>query len=457
MSNKHLFDEYIKEQFEGYSPKVPSYIWKNIVAKNDRKKPIGFWYSLFTYRTAWVIAFILLLATGVAYEYVKNIPKSDKNISITAEYTGNAATEILPSNNSTAANTITSNTTKNTIPGSAANQSSFNTLSNTPASNNESSTATEKVYLPNKFKIISTGKKANRKIAAIDNTTTEDFTLENNTLSPVVINLQKLYYTAEKIPSEKMIPTLQKRILFNVNLPDCPTIEKDAAGNKTYIEFYGGPDAAFRSLSDTANSAYLQKTKESIRFLYAYSAGMRYTRVFSNGMSIRTGINFSQINEKFSYSQGNIIQVVYIIDNNGDTTGSYTTTGTRYKTTINKFKTVDIPLVAGYELGNGRLHANINAGAIINLYSWQRGEVLDASLKPVSITTGQSNSPYRFKTNIGVGFIGSVSVYYKLNERAHILAEPYFRYNLSPMSKENLTFKQKYNTTGLRLGLRIDL
>jgi hypothetical protein len=462
MSNKHLFDEYIKEQFEGYSPKVPSHIWKNIVAKNDRKKPIGFWYNLFTSRTIWFIAFILLVATGVTYEYVKNTPSTGENIATNTKHTdtGTAAPENLPgTNNNMDANTIIANTRKNIIPGAAANQSSLNTLPNRPASDNERNDATGKVYLPNKIKTASVIKKANRKIAITDtdNNTIEDFTLVNNSLSPTVITLQKLNFIAEKILSEKMIPALQKRILFDVKLPDCPTIEKDAAGNKTYIEFYGGPDAAFRSLSDTANSAYLQKTKESIRFLYAYSAGMRYTRVFSNGMSIRTGINFSQINEKFSYSQGNIVQVVYIIDNNGDTTGSYTTTGTRYKTTINKFKTIDIPIIAGYELGNGKLHANINAGAIINLYSWQKGEVLDASLKPVSITTGQSNSPYRFKTNIGVGFIGSLSVYYKLNERMHILAEPYFRYNLSPMSKDNLTFKQKYNTTGLRLGLRVDL
>jgi hypothetical protein len=75
----------------------------------------------------------------------------------------------------------------------------------------------------------------------------------------------------------------------------------------------------------------------------------------------------------------------------------------------------------------------------------------------VNISTGKSNSPYQFKTNIGLGFLAGVSFYYKLNEKAHLLAEPYFRYNLTPMSKENLTFKQKYNTAGLRLGLRIDL
>lgn len=174
-------------------------------------------------------------------------------------------------------------------------------------------------------------------------------------------------------------------------------------------------------------------------------------------MSIRTGINYSQINEKFTYKEGNIVQVVYIIDNNGDTTGSYTATGTKYKSKNNRYHTADIPLIIGYEIGNGRVHANFNAGAIVNVYSWQKGEVLDTSSKPVSISTGGPTSPYQFRNNIGVGFLGSVSVYYKLNDRMHILAEPYYRYNFSSASKPELTLKQKYNTAGLRLGIRLDL
>jgi len=75
----------------------------------------------------------------------------------------------------------------------------------------------------------------------------------------------------------------------------------------------------------------------------------------------------------------------------------------------------------------------------------------------VSITTGKSSSPYQFKTNAGVGFMGAVSVYYKLTDKLHIMAEPYFRYNLSPMNKESITLKQKYHTAGLRLGIRLDL
>ena len=98
-----------------------------------------------------------------------------------------------------------------------------------------------------------------------------------------------------------------------------------------------------------------------------------------------------------------------------------------------------------------------SSGVIVNIYSWQKGDVLDTAYRPVNITTGKNSSPYQFKTNAGIGFIGAVSVYYKLNDKIHLMAEPYFRYNFSSMNKESITLKQKYQTAGLRLGIRLDL
>jgi hypothetical protein len=83
--------------------------------------------------------------------------------------------------------------------------------------------------------------------------------------------------------------------------------------------------------------------------------------------------------------------------------------------------------------------------------------VLDPAGNPVDISTGKSNSVYSYKTNAGVSFLGSFSVYYKLNDRFHLLAEPYLRYGLSAITKTDISLKQKNHTAGLRLGLRMDL
>ncbi|MEO7524200.1 MAG: hypothetical protein ABIT58_08905 [Ferruginibacter sp.] len=260
------------------------------------------------------------------------------------------------------------------------------------------------------------------------------------------------YLTLGKTSAEKEISlSIKNNSLRSLDIP-YPAIP----AGKRYFEIYGGPDYAFRILSDTANSTYLQKRKESTHLSSAYSFGVRYTRVFNNSVSIRTGINFSQVNEKFKFEQGNIVQMIDIIDPNGDSTGSYATTGSRYKTTHNRYRTLDIPLQVGYELSKGKFGVNINAGLMINIYSWQKGDVLDTTFQPVNITTGKSSSPYQFKTNAGIGVTGGISFYYRLAGKISVLAEPYFRYNFSAANKSDITLRQKYTTAGLRMGLRMD-
>ncbi|MBL7701476.1 MAG: hypothetical protein JNM14_04460 [Ferruginibacter sp.] len=464
-TNRH-FDEHIKEQFSNYSPDVHPRIWEKIIAKKDKKRPAGFWVSMLNNRNKLLLLFLIIaLSSGGALLYYNNNTPSKE---ITATQTKEKNNSNKPGNKTDNANAIMtaaddqqSNTGKTEIATVVTPVPGYNPFLTSrgitkssvtsPLPESETSGGTEPK--------VRAGKQYTGIGSTLVNTTSpaleeagDEYAAYGGTL------LGRLTYNAEKYTEKRKSGNKEDKLRFNpvIFLPDCP-IEKDAAANKKYFEFYGSADYAFRSLQDTGNSAYLQKRKESTKFRSGFSAGVRYTKVFNNSMSVRGGVNFSQINEKFTFNQGNIVTVTWILNANGDTIGSYTTTGTRYKTTINRYRTIDIPLMIGYELGNGKLHANINAGPVINIYSWQKGDILDASGNPVSITTGKSSSPYQFKTNAGIGFMGAVSVYYKLNDKLHLMAEPYFRYNLSAMNKESITLKQKYQTAGLRLGIRLDL
>jgi hypothetical protein len=471
MSDNRHFDEYIKGQFSNYSPDVHPRIWKNIVAESSKKKPAGFWVSMLNNRNKLLLlGLVIALSSGGAWLYYNHdlLLTGSQQVSGTQQKNEgknkSGATTTTPTQEISNIPVTSPGTNEPVIPGAA------NTVDATGKNNQQITAGNLKAAITpaEQGSADDSNEKParrfdNKKYTGLGNvlinTTTGNMAEDEDAFAGQGTLLGRLTFNAEKYISKR---TTGKDDVLNfkpiiISVPDCPGLEKDAAGNKRYLEFYAGPDYAIRSLQDTGNSAYLQQRKESTRFKSAFSAGVRYTKVFNNSMSVRAGINFSQINEKFKYSQGNIVQVTYIINSNGDTVGSYTTTGTRYKTTINRYRTIDIPLVAGYELGNGKLHANINAGAIINIYSWQKGDVMDRSGNPVSITTGKSSSQYQFRTNAGVGFIGAVSVYYKLNDRWRIMAEPYFRYNFTPMNKENITLKQRYQTAGLRLGLRFDL
>ncbi len=472
MNNNRQFDEKIKAQFSEYIPDVHPRIWENIIAEKRRRRPAGFWLTFINTRNMLVLLG-LILATGGGVWILLNVnAQHEGSLNKTSElfhinkqsYSG---LQVKPANidlnskaRSLAEPLLNDKNNPSTQTDHADNTRASGYMSRRSGQSINISFTNSSAQTDQVENIPFNNNKTNKSSVSpsIKNLNTDENISVPDDLSEVGSLFGRLMYQARKLlHTEYRKMELQPRKIPSWLLPDCPSMEKNAAGNKKYLEFYGGPDIAFSIMSDTGNSAYLQKRKVSTNISSAFSAGVRFTKVFSNSICIRTGVNYSQINEKFTYVQGNLVQITYIIDANGDTTGSYITTGTRYKTTYNKYRSIDVPLLLGYEVGNGKLHANINAGPVINIYSWQKGEVLDTALKPVSITTGKGSSPYQFKTNAGIGFMASASVYYKLNENTHLMAEPYYRYNLSQLNKENLTLKQKFNTAGIRLGIRLDL
>ncbi|MEO6489215.1 MAG: hypothetical protein ABIO04_04670 [Ferruginibacter sp.] len=465
MKNNSSLDDHIKKQFSNYKPDVPAHIWQNIVAGKERKRPV-LWFSFYNKTALLLLLGASIIATGIILYKV--------NYNNLQHKTGNNSPEKIKHDPSDIASQ-NGNKNKYTEPLTTETVSAPTVIDPLTINNNsifveplEKKSSRNKQYPAANSDIIGgadrqTNNPKGRKffkwktgvaISAPDivNESEGQGEIANADYNDLLKNAS--YMNFDLLHSSRGDLSLHTINIPELNIP-CPRLKR-GSGNG-YVEVYGGPDHSFRSITDTGNSVYMKKREESSTFSSAFSAGIRYTKVFNNGMSFRTGLNYSQINEKFKYQEGNIIQVVYITNANGDTTGSFSTSATRYKTTYNKFKTIDIPLLIGYEVENGRFTFNFNAGAIVNIYSWQRGDVLDTAYKPISITTGKGSSPYQFKTNSGIGFLAAASIYYKLTDRMHLLAEPYFRYNFSPASKSDLTLKQKYNTAGIRLGLRFDL
>ncbi|MEO6404697.1 MAG: hypothetical protein ABIY51_11215 [Ferruginibacter sp.] len=428
--NNAQFDDHIKTQFEDYEPEVPTHIWENIVKEKNKRRPgIIWWLPL----NKTLLLLFIAVATGAGIVWYSN---SNSKTSGKEQLANNKPAEL---NNLTASSSV--NIKDN--PQQKIEQDKYvDPLKNTVTT---STTA-------NNFKTSQT---------AFTTYITEGNVGTVNENAPALNNVNDDWQalTAGSSFAERLsfTPGQPKFIYLKHASPTpCPDLERNTSGNKKYIDFYAGPDYSMATYSDTGNSNYKQLRQASTKSAIGFSAGIHYTKVFNNSMSIRTGLNYSQVNEKFTYKQGNYVQVVYIINNNGDTTGSYSVTGTRYKNSTNVYRMADIPLVVGYEMGNDRLHANINAGVIINVHSWQKANVVDTSNNPIDVSTG-TNTPYSFKTNAGVGFIAGVSVYYKLNDKLHLMAEPYFRYNLSQANKTGITLKQKFNTAGVRLGVRLDI
>ena len=464
MSERLPFDDFVQKKLGDLEPDVPVHIWKNIVAAKDTRRPKGFWISFLSPSTLIIAGLALLLLGGGYYFLAGTKPGAVDQAGIEKE-----KAHTIPSGKQAVDHGNAILSTKEDEKSEKQDQASIDI---------QSTTQSTSPYLLGGDSRWTGKRKAGSSTTHFDLNVPSSFLDDGSqSIKENVAENNRQPRAGDQKPLLNISSLEEKWLQDKVSnapklkLPDCPTIEKNAAGDKRYLEAYAGPDYAFsnyKTFGDTSSYNYAQRRKDAAGFSSAYSAGLRYTRVFNNAMSLRTGVNFSQINEKFKYvnpSELRFITVIttrVIIRSPGDTiyindTLRYQQSGSRVKTTNNRYRSIDIPLMMGYEMGNGRLHANFSAGAMINIYSWYKGDILDTSYQPVSITTGKGSSNYQFKTNIGVGFITSVSVYYKLNDQWHLLLEPYFRYNLSPMSKEALNLQQRYHTAGIRAGIRLDL
>lgn len=473
MSNRTPLEDHIKSLFDQYEPEVPVHLWERI-NKEQRRKPVVFLFGM-----SKIAASLLLLGVGAFcllgwYLWENNKIKPEPTIH-TEEV--EKTTSIEPAATAVIITTPTATKPSASIQTNATKNRTFTTDPN----HQPTSILSEK--LSTERKSTST---LNLKTADASKKTEEDNQvnqskklnlasrkkIKQQTSVPVEI-MDELEYTDDStknidqreleapadwlVVQQKLAMPMPDKITEKTKIAlqiPCPA-SPNPAWNRAYFELYAGPDYVARQFSDT-NANYANMRKQSTAFQYAYSAGFRYGRVFNNGLLLKTGLNYSLLTEKFDFIQGNIINIIYVTDASGDTIGSYQSTSARHKITYNKYRTIDVPLLVGYEMAKGRWNFNFSGGLIINLFSWNRGEVLDRSLQPVSINSRENPNPYQLKTNIGMGLQAGAGVYFALNQSLKLFAEPYFRYNLSSMTQSEIVLKQRYHTAGLRWGIRLD-
>ena len=245
----------------------------------------------------------------------------------------------------------------------------------------------------------------------------------------------------------------------------CPS-NRNNPNTDWFAEVYASPDFAVKSFSNvSASQQYLLK-KDSIESMrVGFTAGIRLVKPINENFLIKTGIQYSQINQQYLYRTENeiktttVVTVRTIVRAPGDTVVIADTSVLQqigYKNNIakNRFRSVDVPVIIGYQFGNEDIKFGINAGVIFNLSSWYQGVILDTSLAIVPLT--KSNNMV-YKTNIGMGLYAGFSITKQLSEDLHIFFEPYFRYNLSNMTSNQSPYNQKFSVGGLSIGLRFNL
>lgn len=235
------------------------------------------------------------------------------------------------------------------------------------------------------------------------------------------------------------------------------------------LDVYFSHDYANKVLQPNGGESqgYLNIRNQTERAMYSYSVGARFGYNLSYRWNLHTGFNYSQINEKFEYTdpesnQTRLITIKDYVYANGKIVDSIITEeivvvpGTEKLRVYNTFRSFDIPIIARFTLlANKHLSLSATAGVYLNLGFSQRGMIIgDNSNAPIDFTSGKENAEVIFKTQLGVSAYGGVSLAYHLTSNIDFVLEPHVRFQTESMTVGDYALKQNFNTFGVATGLR---
>lgn len=484
------FDQFIQQKLFDYTAPVSPEIWNKIKPKEDEDKKVFFLLP----RAGMVAASILLLILAgsvSAYLYYQKIAtentiadqSNNSNSQSNKNNNQNSITPLIPKmdNESASKETIELKTAeKLKEPIIEATQSSDNkiafskrAIANANPENNISVRNTKPSNTNNLFELnnLENNSKGIKNNSAHSNTELDqsknESALDNEFIAYNKMEASLIGFSKSKLnfnSKEKQITAFNHTSNIK-NVVICPS-DRKMRNPDWDLEIYASPDYAFKTVSSTsASKAYMDRKDSSEKSQVSFTAGIRIIKPINDHFSIKTGLQYSQINEHFTYRSENEIKTTTVVTvrtitlANGNTVTVSDTSvvqqiGFKNNTVKNRYKSFDIPALVSYQFGNDDLRIGINAGVIFNVSSWYQGVILDTTLNAKPLTK-ETNISY--KNNIGMGIYTGISITKRLNYNTSIFAEPYLRYNLSDMTTPQSSFNQRFSVGGLSIGLRMNL
>lgn len=236
------------------------------------------------------------------------------------------------------------------------------------------------------------------------------------------------------------------------------------------LDIYFSYDYIDKQLTAREGGAALKDMRTTTESpMFSFSAGVRLGYNLSYRWNIHTGLNYSQINEKFEYAdpESSKIRIVIVKDyiyENGQIVDSIVkqeevlVPGSTELTIYNKFRTLDVPVLGRYTImANRHLSLSVMGGVFINITSFEKGTIIsDATHKPVELSRSDDHGEGSlvYKNQLGLSAYGSLSMAYHIGAHTDLLVEPYARIQPESITVSTYPLYQKFNRYGLNLGLR---
>lgn len=272
------------------------------------------------------------------------------------------------------------------------------------------------------------------------------------------------------VHNQEQASTGQPEVLQQSNKePQAKACPFGESSRNTHVDVYMSHEYAMKHLSDptSLNSDYLEMRNDTESAVYSFSAGVRLGYNVGYRWNLYTGFNYSQINERFEYTdpESQVTKVIITKDyvyQQGKIIDSIiteeiiTVPGTTKLKIHNRYRTFDVPVLGRYTLYADRnISLSAVAGVFINLAFRQKGMIIGTdSDKPVDIASGPDEQKNIFKSQLGITGYGALSLAWHVSPLLDLVVEPHFRMHTTSLTHEKYPLQQRYNTVGLTTGLR---
>jgi hypothetical protein len=274
-----------------------------------------------------------------------------------------------------------------------------------------------------------------------------------------------------EIPQQihNIVPTEIKAAAEEIKDPQAKACPFGESSRNAHLDVYVSHEYAMKHLTDptSLHSEYLQMRNDTENAVYSFSAGVRLGYNVGYRWNLYTGFNYSQINERFEYTdpESQITKVIITKDyvyQQGKIVDSIiteeivTVPGTTKLKIHNRYRTFDVPVLGRYTLYADRnISLSAVAGVFINIAFLQKGMIIGTSSNtPVDISGGPDEQKNIFKSQLGVTGYGALSMAWHVSPLFDMVIEPHFRMHTTSLTHEKYPLQQRYNTFGLTTGIR---
>jgi hypothetical protein len=218
--------------------------------------------------------------------------------------------------------------------------------------------------------------------------------------------------------------------------------DNDQPKTRYSFELVGGPSFAARKLS---GSNY-DLRNESEKALLSTQTGIKFNYHFNPTWSLQTGFisenrsenvkyNRTEIQNKLVLSQHDVIiyhpvlppRHVTVIDS------SYVDQNVEFKfNATNKYTSLNIPLMLGYNFTVGKFQYRISGGTLLNMYSINAANNLVRKGNDVVLES------YKEKTGIKTSYYGALGMFFPVNQNLSFITElSYYRNTANRLTSES--------------------